>query len=82
MSLASLSSLVYFLQVSSEPTRVKHLQMLHSKVGSWLHTNIRLGWKGLSGSNTLAYYENLLITTVKSFIGLAKVFESGCSFPE
>jgi hypothetical protein len=31
-------------------------------------TNIRLGWKGLPWTNTLAYYENLLITTVKSFI--------------
>jgi hypothetical protein len=27
-----------------------------------------LGWKGLSGTNTLAYYENPLITAVKSFI--------------
>jgi hypothetical protein len=24
-----------------------------------LPTNIRLGWKGLPGTNTLAYYENL-----------------------
>ncbi len=31
-------------------------------------TKIRLGWKGLPRSNTLAYYENPLITTVKSFI--------------
>jgi hypothetical protein len=31
-------------------------------------TNIRLGWKGLPGTNTLAYYENPLIMTVKSFI--------------
>ncbi len=23
-------------------------------------TNIRLGWKGLPGTNTLAYYENAL----------------------
>jgi hypothetical protein len=33
---------------------------------------IRLGFKGLQGANTLAYYENPLITVaVKSFIGLA-----------
>jgi hypothetical protein len=31
---------------------------------------IRLGWKGLPGTNTLAYYENLLITDRKSFITL------------
>ncbi len=29
-------------------------------------TNIRLGWKGLPGTNTLAYYKNPLITAVKS----------------
>jgi hypothetical protein len=33
--------------------------------------NNRQGWKGLPGTNTLAYYENLPITAVKSFIGLA-----------
>ena len=33
-----------------------------------LPANIRLGWRGLPGSNTLAYYENPLIPTVKSFI--------------
>jgi hypothetical protein len=33
-----------------------------------LLTNIRLAWKGLTGTNTLAYYENSSITKVKSFI--------------
>ncbi len=36
-----------------------------------LPTNIRLGWKGLSGTNTLAYYEKPKITCIKSFIILA-----------
>jgi hypothetical protein len=36
-----------------------------------LHTNNRLGWKGLPGTNTLASYEILLITAVKFFITLA-----------
>jgi hypothetical protein len=31
-------------------------------------TIIRLGWKGLPGTNTLAYYENPQITAVKKFI--------------
>jgi hypothetical protein len=31
-------------------------------------TNIRLGWKGLSGTNTLAYYKKPQITAVISFI--------------
>jgi hypothetical protein len=33
-----------------------------------LPTNIRLGWKGLPGTNTLAYYEYSYITDVKVFI--------------
>jgi hypothetical protein len=33
-----------------------------------LPANIRLGWKGLQGTNTLAYYEDSQITSVKSFI--------------
>jgi hypothetical protein len=31
---------------------------------------IRLGWKGLLGTNTLAYYESSKITDRKSFIAL------------
>jgi hypothetical protein len=34
-------------------------------------TNIRLGWKGLPGTNALAYYEKSQLTAVKSFITLA-----------
>ncbi len=34
-------------------------------------TNIRLGWKSLPGTNTLASYKNPYITAVKSFITLA-----------
>jgi hypothetical protein len=33
--------------------------------------NVRLGWKGLLGTNNLAYYEHSSITAVKSFIALA-----------
>jgi len=33
--------------------------------------NIRLGWKGLAGNDTLAYYENSLITVAKIVIILA-----------
>ncbi len=32
-----------------------------------LPTNIRLGWKGLPGTNTPAFYKNLQIMAVKSF---------------
>jgi hypothetical protein len=30
--------------------------------------NIRLSWKGLPGTKTIAYYENPLIKAVKSFL--------------
>jgi len=32
--------------------------VLHFRVGSALPANTRLGWKGLPGTNTLAYYGN------------------------
>ncbi len=35
-----------------------------------LPANIILGWKGLAGANTLAYYENLRIVSVKSITTL------------
>jgi hypothetical protein len=38
-------------------------------------TNIRLGWKGLLRTNTLAYYKQTHITIVKSFITLAQVVQ-------
>jgi hypothetical protein len=41
-----------------------------------LPTNIRLGCTSLSGTSSLAYYENPLNTDVKSFITLASVIES------
>ncbi len=44
-----------------------------------LPTNIRLGWKGFPGTNTLAYYEIPYVTTVKSFIGLAPVVDFSIS---
>jgi hypothetical protein len=35
-----------------------------------LPLNIRLGWKGLTGTHTVAYYGHLLFTDVKTFITL------------
>jgi hypothetical protein len=45
--------------------------MLHSKVDTLALTNIRLGWKGLPGTNTPAYYKHSYMTEEKSFITLA-----------
>ncbi len=57
------------MPVRLEPNKVKHLSgaPLKGRLLA-LSTNIRLGWKGLTETNTPAYYENLLITAVKSFI--------------
>jgi hypothetical protein len=33
-------------------------------------TNVKLGWKSLPGTNTLAYYKNPYITDKESFITL------------
>ncbi len=45
--------------------RVEHLKGASIGQVLALPTNIRLGYKGLPGTNTLAYYENLLITDKK-----------------
>ncbi len=59
LSLASLTSLAYYLQVRLEPTQAKNLS------GAPLYVrllasppNVRPGWKGLLGKNALAYCEN------------------------
>jgi hypothetical protein len=38
-------------------------------------TNIRLGWKGLQRTNTLAYYEHSKITAVKGLTILGSGFD-------
>jgi hypothetical protein len=48
--------------------RVEHLKGASLRQAPALTANIRLGWKGLAGTNTRAYYKNLYITTVKVFI--------------
>ncbi len=56
------------MQVRLDPTQVKHL--LAAPIPGrlvTLPTNIRLGWKDLPGTSTLAYYELSQITVIKSF---------------
>jgi hypothetical protein len=54
-----------------EPTREEHQKEapLQGRLLA-LPTNIRLGWKGLPGTNTLAFYEHLLITDINIFMTL------------
>ncbi len=58
-SLTSLSRIVQYYQVRQEPTQVKNLleAPLNNRLLA-LPTNNRVGWKGLPGANTLAYYKN------------------------
>ncbi len=68
---AGLSTLHECLQVSLEPTRVKQLSgaTLSCRLLA-LPTNIKQGWKGLPGKNSIAYFELSQIVAVKSFITL------------
>jgi hypothetical protein len=51
-----------------EPTEVKQLSdaAFYGRLLG-LPTNLRLGWKSLAGSTTLAFYENSQIKAVKSY---------------
>ncbi len=42
--------------------------MCFSHIGSALLAKISLSWKGLQGTNTLAYYEHSSVSALKSFI--------------
>jgi hypothetical protein len=44
-----------------------------------LPTNIRLGWKGMPGTNTLAHYEHSYIMAAKSFITLGPKLNNSSS---
>jgi hypothetical protein len=58
LSSARLSSPVYYLWMrpGAHP-RVEHMKIASLRQTLMLPTNISLGWKGLPGTNILAYYE-------------------------
>ncbi len=51
---------------------MEHLKSASLSYALALLTNIRLAWKGLQETNTLAYYMHVQITDVKTFVALAK----------
>ncbi len=53
--------------------RVEYLKGASLGLAPTLPANIRQGWKGFPETNTLAFYENPLITAVKSAIVQAPV---------
>ncbi len=57
LSLASLSSVVLLVRPGAYPT-VEQLKGASLWKTLALPANNRLGWKGLSGTNSLSYYEN------------------------
>ncbi len=63
-----LECFVLYKPFQPEPTQVKHLSgtPLYGMALA-LPTNIRLGWKGQPGTDTLAYYKLSYITTAKKF---------------
>jgi hypothetical protein len=63
-------SLVFVGKAKSLPERGNLSRASLKGMPLALPTNIKLGKKGLPGTNTIAYYKNPQITTVKSFIGL------------
>ncbi len=48
-----------------------HLKGASLTLALALPANIQLGWKGLPGTNALAYYEKSELMSVKSFITLS-----------
>jgi hypothetical protein len=65
---SGLSKLISCLRVRPEPPRVKYLSSMVRLLA--LPKNIRLGWKGLQGTNSLAYYVHLENTAVKKFYNI------------
>ncbi len=72
-SLASFFSLVQCLCIRS------YLKGASLGQAPALRANIRQGWKGLPGTNTLAYYDNLQIRAVKCFITLTPGYRNKIS---
>jgi hypothetical protein len=71
LSLASLSSLVYCLWTRTGAySRMEHLKGSSIGLAPALPTNIRLDWKSLTGTNTLAYCHYL-------FYGRKKFYNIG-----
>ena len=55
---------------SKSPTDWSIFHIFQFRIGTLPYSDIRLGWEGLPGTNTLAYYWHLWVTTIKSFITL------------
>jgi hypothetical protein len=64
LSLVGLSSLVCLWVRPRAYLRLENLKGALLWLAPALRANIKLGWKGLPGANTLAYNEHLYITVV------------------
>jgi hypothetical protein len=59
---------------ASSLPRMEHLKGASLRQAPALTTNIRLGWKDLLGTNTLAFYKHSYIISVQNFITLGPGF--------
>jgi hypothetical protein len=77
----SVSSLVYSLRVRPEPISVEHLSgtPLFNRLMA-VSANIRQGWKGLPGTNTLAYYKKWTKKAHKTGPGVNTIKDLGGNF--
>jgi hypothetical protein len=73
LSSSSISSLVKYMWVRPGAfPRVEHLNGVLLGYAPALPANVRLGKKGLPGTNALAYYKRGNLRSVKSFITLSR----------
>ncbi len=54
-----------FIALSLGPNVIKHFFSVIYEFSYWARVFVRLSWKSLPGTNTLAYYQNYQITGVK-----------------
>jgi hypothetical protein len=55
---------------------VEHLKAALLGQAPALPANIRLGWKGLTESNTLAYYKSFIVQALGAFGGIRKASDN------
>ncbi len=57
VSVWPLQPILMFAGKDGAYTKVEHLKIASLRKALALPANVRLGWKGLLGTNTLAYYD-------------------------
>ncbi len=83
LQLASLSSVIQCLWASPGAyPRVENPKGVSLSWAPGLHVDAILPWKGLTGTNTLAYLKKLKLTAVKRFITLGPDWHYGNTYKD